>query len=184
MKEYVRLQAEAMKKINDLTMPGEIVIFGSTYMSHFPLYELINKCIFENAVYNRSIEGLTTKEALEIVNDCVIAIHPSKLFLAVGEEDANNPDAVQEYTKLVAELRSRLPQCHLYLIGLTGGTPFAENFNRKIQHLCDDKNTEYICFVTNRTSENALYKARFKQLSCFFRSGSLTLIDAFNSVSI
>ena len=52
MKEYVRAKANAMKKINDLTLPGEIVIFGSTYMSEFPIYELINKSNLENAVYN------------------------------------------------------------------------------------------------------------------------------------
>lgn len=66
MKENVRTQANAMKAINDFTMKGEIVIFGSTYMSRFPLYELMNKCMLENAVYNRSIEGLTVKAALEI----------------------------------------------------------------------------------------------------------------------
>lgn len=184
MKEQVCIQADAMKKINDLTMPGEIVIFGSTYMSHFPLYELINKYMFENAVYNRSIEGLTTKDALEIVNDCVIAIRPSKIFLAIGEEDENNPDAIREYSLLISELRYRLPQCHLYLIGLTGGGSFAEDFNRNILRLCDGKNTEYIRFVTNKMYENALYKARFKQLSCFFRSGAMTLMDAIHSLDL
>ena len=184
MKEYICIQAEAMKKINDLILPGEIVIFGSTYMSHFPLYELINKSMVENAVYNRSIEGLTIQDALEIVNDCVIAIRPSKLFLAIGEEDENNPDAIREYSRLVSELRSRLPQCHLYLIGLTGGGAFAEDFNRNIQRLCAHKNTEYIHFVTTKASENTLYKARFKQLNCFFRSGTMTLTDAIHSCDI
>ena len=53
MRENIRVKANAMKEINDISMRGEIVVFGSTYMAHFPLYELINRCTFENAVYNR-----------------------------------------------------------------------------------------------------------------------------------
>ena len=179
MKENVRIRANEMKKINDISMKGEIVVFGSTYMSGFPLYELVNKCMFENAVYNRSIEGLTVKEALEIVKDCVIDIHPSKLFLALGEEDENNPNVISEYTRLVSEIRSHLPACDLYLIGLTDAGQYAANFNKKIMELCDDKKIKYIDFISKQASEMTLYKARFKQLSCFFRDKSLTVTDAF-----
>ncbi|MBQ2767859.1 MAG: hypothetical protein IJF49_07265 [Clostridia bacterium] len=178
MKENVRTQANAMKGINDITMKGEIVVFGSTYMSSFPLYELFNKCMFENAVYNRSIEGLTVKEALEIVRDCVIEIHPSKIFLALGEEDENDPDVMNEYTALVSELRSQLPECKLYLIALTGAGMYVERFNRGIMQLCDGKTIKYIDFISKRTSEMALYRARFKQLSCFFRDRPLTMSEA------
>ena len=90
MKENVRTTANAMKGLNDITLKGEIAVFGATYMSKFPLYEFINKYHFENAIYNRSIEGLTTSEALEIVQDCIISISPSKIFIALGEEDENN----------------------------------------------------------------------------------------------
>ena len=58
MREKILLKANAMKETNDLMMKGEIVIFGSTYMAGFPFYDLINKCNLENAIYNRSIEGI------------------------------------------------------------------------------------------------------------------------------
>ena len=179
MKEAVRIQANAMKKINDLTIQGEIVIFGSTYMSSFPLYELVNKCTFENAIYNRSIEGLTINEALEIVDDCVVDLHPNKLFLALGEEDENDPNAIKEYIALISKLRSQLPKCNLYLIGLTGIGPFAEAFNKNIKSLCNEKSITYINFITKNVSESTLYKLRFKQLSRFFRNKPLTMHDAF-----
>ena len=38
MKEYVRTTANAMKGLNDITLKGEIAVFGATYMSKFPLY--------------------------------------------------------------------------------------------------------------------------------------------------
>ena len=100
MKESVRIAANAIKGLNDITLKGEIVVFGSTYMSKFPLYELVNKSQFESAVYNRSIEGLTLCEALELLHDCVIAVKPKKAFIALGEEDENDPNAIEEYNSL------------------------------------------------------------------------------------
>ena len=84
MKEHVKTTANAMIGLNDITLKGEIAVFGSTYMANFPLYEFINKYHFENAIYNRSIAGLTTSEALEIVQDCIISISPATIFIALG----------------------------------------------------------------------------------------------------
>ena len=183
MKEYVRAKADAMKKINDLTLPGEIVIFGSTYMSEFPIYELINKCKLENAVYNRSIKGLTVKEAIEILDDCVVGIRPSKVFVALGEEEAD-PNAILAYTQLISAMRQKLPKAIIYLIGITSGSSFAESFNQGIRSLCDNKTVRYIELIRKSPSENALFKAQFKQLSCFFRTRAVTMSDVFSITRI
>lgn len=179
MKEYVLAKANAIKKINDLALPGEIVILGSTYMSEFPIYELINKCKLENAVYNRSIKGLTVKEAIEILDDCVVDISPSKVFIALGEEDESDPNAASEYSRLISTIRQKLPNTMIYLIGLTNVGAFADNFNKNILSLCDNKNVKYIDLIKKSSSENALFKAQFKQLSCFFRTKPITMSDVF-----
>lgn len=184
MKESIRLKASTMKELNDISMKGEIVVFGSTYMSGFPLYELLNKCSLENAVYNRSMEGLTIREALLVVGDCVINIRPSKLFLALGEEDEDDPEAASRYKALVSTIHTALPDCELFLIGLTEQTSYAESFNRAARALCDGKRIRFIDFVSKSVSDTALYKARFKQLSCFFRSKPLTSLDAFAIASL
>lgn len=184
MRENIRVKANAMKEINDISMRGEIVVFGSTYMANFPLYELINRCRFENAVYNRSIEGLTLKEALEIVNDCVISISPRKIFLSLGEEDEGDPDAIARYSSLVSEIRTKLPESHLYLIGLIGSGEYVEHFNKYVRSVCDGKKIKFIDFVSKPMSEATLYKARFKQLSCHFRNNPMTSNEAFAIASI
>ena len=178
MKEHVKLSANAMIGINDLTLKGEIVVFGSTSMAKFPLYELINKYHFENAIYNRSIAGLTTGEALEIVQDCIISISPAKIFIALGEEDEHNMDAIKQYNQIIKLLRSALPQSKLYLICLQGNTPYVERFNANVLSLCDNKTIWNIRFISSPTNANA-YKAQFKQLSCFFRNKPLTMVEAF-----
>lgn len=179
MKEAVRIQSKVMSELNELTMPGEIVVFGSTYMSAFPFYELAKKCAFENAVYNRSISGLTVKDALEIVNECVINIQPSKVFLALGEEDENDPNVMDEYTALVCALKTQLPECDIYLIRLIGRGEYVESFNKNILKLCDQKKIQHIDLVTKNIPDTALYKARFKQLSHFFRNKPINTCDAF-----
>jgi len=184
MKEYVLDKAKSMKKINDLALPGEIVIFGSTYMSGFPIYELINKCKSENAVYNRSVKGLTVKEAIEILDDCVVDIHPNKIFISLGEEDESNPNAFSEYADLVCAIRQKLPETIIYLIGLINSSPFAESFNKSILSLCDNKTVNYVDLVKKAPSENALFKAQFKQISCFFRTTPITMGDAFELTSL
>ncbi|MBE6668315.1 MAG: hypothetical protein E7607_08425 [Ruminococcaceae bacterium] len=184
MNEYVRMKASAMKKINDLTLSGEIVIFGSTYMSEFPIYELTNKCKLENAVYNRSIKGLTVKEAIEILDDCVVDIHPSKVFIALGEEDESDPNAASEYSRLISTIRQKLPEAMIYMIGLTNGGSFAEKFNKNMLSLCDNKTVKYIDLIKKSSSESALFKAQFKQLSCFFRTHPITMSDVFSLASL
>ena len=179
MNENIKLSVNAMIGINELALKGEIVVFGSTYMAHFPLHELINKYHFENAIYNRSIAGLTMNDALEIVQDCIISIKPSKIFIALGEEDENNDDAIKHYNQILKLIQSALPKSKIYLISLQGNTPYVEKFNSNILSLCDNKKILNIQFVSSSSAKTDVYKAQFKQLSCFFRDKPLTMAEAF-----
>lgn len=179
MREKILLKANAMKETNDLMMKGEIVIFGSTYMAGFPFYDLINKCNLENAIYNRSIEGLTIEEADAILEDCVIALKPEKIFIALGEEDEKTKNAADKYCNLINRIRLLLPKSKIYVIGLVSNSAYAESFNKQISVLDDKKNIFYIELMSPNVSESKLYKHRFKILSCFFRKRPLTMTDAF-----
>ncbi|MBQ9079902.1 MAG: hypothetical protein IJY27_02410 [Clostridia bacterium] len=184
MKEDVLTKANAFKDINELALRGEIVIFGSTYMSGFPFYDLINKSKLEHAVYNRSIEGLTIDEAIEIAQTCVADIKPSKVFLALGEEDSDDPHAAEKYTALVNQLRALLPAAKFYLICLQSESNYAIKFNQNIAKLCDGKKVFRIEFAVSNLSQAALYKERFKELCRFFRSQSISFSDAFAMADI
>lgn len=179
MKSNVKLSANAMIGINDLALKGEIVVFGSTYMANFPLYELINKYHFENAIYNRSIAGLTTSEALEIVQDCIISISPSTIFIALGEEDENNIDAIIQYNQIVKLIHSALPKSKIYLICLQGNTPYVDRFNANILSLCDNKKIYNIRLNSFSSTDTNTYKMQFKQLCCYFRDKPLSMAEAF-----
>ena len=84
MRTEIQEKTAMFHAVNDITLRGEIVVFGSTFMANFPFYELSQKYMMTNAVYNRSIEGLTLAEAEEILQECVLEIKPGKVFLALG----------------------------------------------------------------------------------------------------
>lgn len=177
MKEDVLNKANAFKGLNELAMKGEIVVFGSTYMANFPFYELINKSKLENAVYNRSIAGLTIAEAEALLQVCVLDIRPSKVFLHLGEEDFAQPDAVEKYAAIVKRIATALPNAKIYLIDIQKEE--AREFNKCIAKLGNKKNISYIHFAGQSTPDTRNYKMQFKELSCFFRSHPITLSEAF-----
>lgn len=162
MKEYVLKKAAAFKGINELSMKGEIVIFGSTYMANFPFYELINKSKLENAVYNRSIADMTLEEAMSVLPECVLALKPNKIFLSLGEEDLKDKTSVSKYRNIISALRASLPHSTLYLITLPHKNEAENAFNSAVIGLCDDKTVFSISLV------DADHKAQFLQLCHFF----------------
>lgn len=179
MKEAVLKRANVIKEFNEFALKGEIVIFGSTYMANFPFYELINKSRLENAVYNRSIEGMTVAEADELLETCVFTLKPKKLFLSLGEADIGNEKAIAQYEALVRKVRTHLPFSRVYLIRLEGNGVWQKQFNQVLSSLCDDKHVIEIGFPARKTEKETEYKSRFKLLSSFFRNGGLTMSDAF-----
>lgn len=179
MREYVKSKVKEIKALNEISLKDEIVVFGSSYMSKFPFYELVNKCHFENAIYNRSIDGLTISEAKEIFNDCVVGLHPSKLFISLGEEDKDNIDAIKEYKEVLNNAMKSLPNCQIYLIGLDKDSESAKTLNQKIKGLCNSERVEYVELVWSKEVMLSVIRKQFKQLSRFFRTKSIDFTDAF-----
>lgn len=176
MKENVSEKIKDFRGLNELAMKGEIVVFGSTYMANFPFYNLINKSTLENAVYNRSIEALSLDEALEALPVCVLDLKPEKVFLELGENEYDDPAAIEKYARLVKAIRRELPAAKLYLICIPDERAAA--FNAKLSSLCG-KNVVCIRFTHVGASGSERYKTHFKELSCFFRDQPISMGQAF-----
>lgn len=161
MRELIKEKVKTFAAFNDLALQGEIVVLGSTYMANFPFYELINKCQLENAVYNRSIEGLTPHEAEEILQVAVLSLRPHKVFLCFEETEGLG--------ELITQIRTALPHAELYVVGVQ---------TSETGSLCDGKNVRYIGIPAFDTQAVG-YRRIFKRLCCFFRDVPLTLTDAF-----
>lgn len=178
MKEAVLKKANAVKGLNEFALRGEIVIFGSTYMANFPFYELTKKSKLENAVYNRSIEGMTLSEAKELLEVCVFPLKPSKLFLAFGEEEsADTEEMIASYGEIVQKIRENLPSTKLYLV--CGDMQAQKGLNEALERFCDGKCVRKIILPAQNSCKKIEYRQRFEMLSRFFRDGRITMSDAF-----
>lgn len=170
MRKCVLEKVRAFQALNDLALRDEIAVFGSTYMASFPFYELINRCRLENAVYNRSIEGLTAKEGEEILRVAVLDIRPRKVFLCFEGEKAEGLHA------LVAHIRAALPHARIYLVILPGDQACCE--------AAEERQDVYTIRLTTADTGMNGYKRAFKQLCCFFREKRLDLVDAFSIAAL
>lgn len=170
MKDTVLEKNKIYRVFNDIALKDAIVVFGSSYTARFPFYEVSQKYYLDNAIYNRSIEGLTIDEAEEILDSCVIEIEPSKVFLSLGECDEKNEKNIKAYERILLKLKKHLPKTELYVLSVEG----SDEFNKKLKIICNKTGSEFI-----NINYSGSCTSIFKQLSLFFRKGKIDFCDAF-----
>lgn len=85
MKTVLERQCEAYQQVNSVIGNSSVVLFGSTGLAQLPVAELLHCFGLNMSVSNRSMEGLTVREAPLYLEDCVVALHPNKVFLCFGD---------------------------------------------------------------------------------------------------
>ncbi len=176
MKNSSYEKAKSFECINDIALKGEIVVYGSTYMSNFPFYEFTNKNRLDAAIYNRSIPSLTIEEAVELLGPCVLGLNPSKIFLHLGEDEELNQNSCPKYKKIIEQLKSALPNSSIYIIGIRGETETVKSFNKEIEAMCGEQSVVFIPLDRNKSGN---FKDLFRQLCHYFRSRPISFCDAF-----
>lgn len=124
--QWQREKEEKVKKysiLNTLALKGQTVLAGSSLMEFFPVNELQQTLEKQTAIYNRGIAGYVTRELLEALEVCVLALAPSRLFINIGTNDISSADGEYELGKLLANyneiltrIRERLPECKVYVM--------------------------------------------------------------------
>ena len=167
------------RTINNITLQGEVVIFGSDFMADFPFYELSQKYLFSAALYNRSLHGLTLPLADRYLKECVLDIHPGKVFFALGENDLEDPNAMERYRKLIMRTQKALPHTRLYLLPVPETTPAAKKFNLELLRLATGLGLTCPSLCYGAETTHPPYSKIFKKLTVLFRSGNLDLTEVF-----
>lgn len=90
-------------------------------MEQFPLNELMMSAGIQKVAYNRGFGGYITTELLEVLDDCVLALEPSKLFINIGTNDLDLsedpiPALIENYRKILQRIRQRLPECEIIMM--------------------------------------------------------------------
>ncbi|MBQ8510291.1 MAG: hypothetical protein IJ493_10335 [Clostridia bacterium] len=179
MRQEIQRKINMYTAINEIAIKGEIVVFGSTFAAGFPFYELSQDYVLRNAIYNRSIEGLTLKEAATVLQPCVIDLKPKKVFLAFGDNETDESEALESYRSLLHTLQAKLPHTALTILAVKG----SDSFNCRLEELAHELKLTFLRFDAPADQSGSCYKHIFKELSCFFHDRSITFTEAFSLAS-
>ena len=75
----------------------------------------------EQSIFRAGHLKLHTTELLEVLDDCVLALEPSKLFINIGTNDLDLsedpiPALIENYRKILQRIRQRLPECEIIMM--------------------------------------------------------------------
>ena len=96
---------------NQWVRAGGVVLFGADFFAALPVAELNSYFQVESAVYNRSVPGLSVFEAEQLLDVCVLELHPSKVFVNLGERDVTAA-SLETVEAAAAQLEWLLYQIH------------------------------------------------------------------------
>ena len=123
MKDRMRMENEQKatryKQLNQVARKGQIVMTGSSLMEQFPVTEF--SMTMGKVIYNRGFGGFITTELMEVLDDCVLALEPSKLFINIGTNDLDFAENALEnllihYREILEHIQHTLPSCQIIML--------------------------------------------------------------------
>lgn len=136
----IKAQRRIQKYIQEERNKGEIVFAGDSIIENFRVDEY-----FDQTVINRGLGGYTTKDFLKVIDEIIVPLEPSKLFLHIGSNDLvlipSTPDeTIDNVITVIENLKTKLPHTKIYFFSLTPVLPLT---NKKTRAL----------YVANRTNQ-------------------------------
>ena len=127
IKKLKQEQAEKVKNfkfLNPTAKKGQILFTGSSLMEQFPITEIARSHGIDKLIYNRGISGYTTDDFIAEINTVLFDLEPSKLFINIGTNDIRNRKGIanwnshllSNYDIILNQLKSRLPECEVYMM--------------------------------------------------------------------
>ncbi|MFA6627434.1 MAG: GDSL-type esterase/lipase family protein [Bacilli bacterium] len=154
-----------------------IVFLGDSLTEFYPVDEFFYGC----DVYNRGIAGDTTDGVLKRLENNVLILEPSKLFLQIGTNDLGKrkpPEYIfNNIKKIIETIRTRLPETQLYVISLypvnAKATPYSKSImlgrkntdihaiNCWLNTYCQQQQLPYLDVASILRDENGLLKKEY-----------------------
>ena len=137
-------------KLNELAAQGGVVILGGAADREIPLCELKQAFGLEAMLYNRSVEGISVNNAIEIYDACVAPLVPETVLLHIGEADVRlfaGDVAIfdQKYRELVKHIRANDHRCGIVIVSLANPDGSAEiaEMNRHLRYIADSEQCQF-----------------------------------------
>lgn len=135
-------------QMNEFAKQGGVVIFGSSYANSIPFCELAQDFDTDLPVYNRSIDGLKISDAQDKIEECILSLNPSKVFISLGDEDVNKADFnvnnfVEKYQWLLYSLHSQ-SSAKIYIVSIVSENPKSALINEKLRKIAKQSGCQYV----------------------------------------
>lgn len=143
--------------LNSLAKPDSVVIFGGAEDMNIPLCELKQAFALNASLCNRSVEGLSVRNAREFYDLYVSALHPGCLLLHIGDADmdlfAEDADKFDRLLRdLIHHIKAQDRNCEIAIISVRNpADPDAiAEVNRHLQYIADSERCQYGDITTKR----------------------------------
>ncbi len=137
--------------LNSLAAQGGIVIFGGSEDTNIPLSELKQAFALNSNFYNRSVDGLSVRNAGELYDLYVSALNPECLLLHIGDSDidlfSENADKFDNLLRaLIRHIKAHDRHCEIALISIRNpaNADTINEMNRSIEELTEETSFEKI----------------------------------------
>ncbi len=119
LKDYQQRSYDAYVHLNRYVQKGQTVLAGSSLMEFFPFYELRQNYDIKGIVYNRGIAGFISRQLLAYINELILDLEPSKLFINIGTNDIGGnlvDELFDNYHQILSLVKEKLPECRIYVM--------------------------------------------------------------------
>ncbi len=113
------------RELNKTVIHGQTVFAGSSLMEQFPIEKFISENKENVVIYNRGIGGYTSEDLLYTVNECILDLKPSRLFINIGTNDLSldRPvsDMTEKYEEIILKVTKAFPDIKIYFMAYYPG---------------------------------------------------------------
>ena len=148
MKEYTTL--------NSLASRGGTVLFGGTEDGRIPVGELKQAFCLDMEFYNRSVSGLSVRNAALIYAECAAGLQPDCVLLHIGAEDIGffehfPTDFDRGLRELIACVRGEDRPRRIAVISLENpdNAPVVKALNKHLRYVAEAERCEF-CDISSR----------------------------------
>lgn len=112
---------EQYRRLNRFVKKGQVLFVGSSLMEQFPVNELMLDYDVDTIIYNRGIGGFVMDELEAALQECVLDLEPSKIFINIGTNDLSNPECsldalMKKYDRILDKIKMCLPRVRIYMM--------------------------------------------------------------------
>ena len=144
------MDLQKYKALNELAEQNGIVVFGGSEDINVPLGELKQAFDIDAKMYNRSISGLSIRDAIAAYDACVAPLMPETVLIHIGSADMdffkeNSSAFCREYQALIEHIRSLDKDCRIAIVSLKNydNDPLIAGMNTQLKYIADCEKCEY-----------------------------------------